>query len=251
MPFKLGKLPARPGAISLRMADYVDLSRFPTPPSEFGHDALVNGAWGILGNDKHGNCVVAGGAHETMLWNSEAGRQVDFTDGSVLSDYSAVTGFDPARPDTDQGTDMQVAAKYRQDVGLLDAAGKRHKVGAYLSIEAGNVDEHIVAAYLFGAVGVGILFPSTAMAQFEARHPWSVVAGSRVEGGHYVPAVARRGDMFVFVSWGAEQPATDEFFRTENDESVAYVSEEMLTGGMSPEGFDLEHLNADLAALNG
>ena len=50
-------------------------------------------------------------AHETMLWNKEAARTVTLNNESVLKDYSAVTGFNPNDPNTDQGTDMQVAAR--------------------------------------------------------------------------------------------------------------------------------------------
>ena len=42
---------------------------------------------------------------------------------------------------------------------------------------------------------------------------------------------------------------TDAFFRKYNDESIAYVSEEMLTGGKSPEGFDAAALLVDLKAI--
>lgn len=244
---KLGKKPARRGAVKLRLRTYLNLSRLPTPPSEFGHENLVPD-WQMLGNDQYGDCVWAGAAHETMMWNREASREVEFTNQSVLSDYSAVTGFNPNDPSTDQGTDMQEAAKYRQKVGLLDANGQRHKVGAYLALSRGNVDEHIVASYLFGAVGIGILVPSTAMQQFDAGGPWDVVAGSQIEGGHYIPLVARRG-MFVAVTWSRLQPMTDAFFARYNDESIVYLSEEALTGGKSPEGFDLEQLNADLNAI--
>lgn len=246
---KLGKLPARPGAISLRLSDYVDLSKLPTPPAEFGHDALVTAPWGMLGNDSVGDCVLAGGGHETMLWNAAGGRVIPFADASTLSDYSAITGYNPADPSTDNGTDMQQAAAYRQKTGLLDAAGNRHLVGAYLAIEAGNIDEHLVAAFLFEAIGVGITFPSTAMQQFSDGQPWDVVAGSTIEGGHYVPGIARRGGMLLAVTWDAKQFMTDAFFKANNDESVAYVSQEMLTGGKSLDGFDLDQLNADLAEL--
>jgi hypothetical protein len=254
--FKLGKTPARLGAIRLKLSDYIDLSKLPTPPATFGHDSLVTQPLGMLGNDSYGDCVWAGAAHETMLWNAEAGVVVPFTAQNTLSDYSAVTGFDPnATPDsdgnnpTDQGTDMQQAAAYRQNTGILDANGNRHKVGAYLAIKTGDLEEHLAACYLFSAVGIGITFPSTAMAQFNSGQPWDVVPGSTIEGGHYIPAVARRNGMLVIDTWGAQQSMTDNFFKANNDESIVYLSPEMLTGGKSLEGFDLAQLNADLADL--
>ena len=246
---KLGKKPARPGAIKLRFRQYANLSRLPTPPANFGHDALVTQPWGMLGNDQYGCCVWAGAAHETMLWNADAGRVVQFTDAGVLADYAAVTGFNPADPSTDQGTDMAVAAAYRKATGVLDASGARHKVGAYLAIPAGALDEMLTAAYVFGTLGLGITFPDSAMAQFNAGQPWTVVPGSTVEGGHYVPYLARRGAMSVVATWAKEQYVDDHFTVTNNDENVVYLSAEFLAGGKSLEGFDLDQLNADLATL--
>src|SRR5947209_12015282 len=169
---KLGKTAARPMAMRFKLADYVDKKALPKPPKQFGHEALIPATWGMFGNDAWGDCVWAGAAHETMLWNAEAGRKVAFTDKCVLSDYSAVTGFNPKKPSTDQGTDMVVAASYRRKTGIVDASGKRHQVAAYLSIRPGDIAEHALAMWLFGAVGIGIEFPASAMDQFNAGKPW-------------------------------------------------------------------------------
>jgi hypothetical protein len=246
---KLGKKPARPDAVTFKLAQFVDTAVLPKPPRHFGHEALIGGNWGMLGNDAYGDCVWAGAAHETMMWNAEAGRGVGFNDRAVLSDYSAATGFDPRNPGTDQGTDMQAAASYRRKVGIVDDAGRRHKVAAYLALEPGNVTQLYQAMYLFGAVGIGIEFPASAMDQFNNSKTWTLVRGSQIEGGHYVPLVAKRSHVEC-VTWGRVQPMTLAFFGTYNDESVAYVSEETIaTGGKSPEGFDAAGLLAALRQL--
>src|SRR4029077_612040 len=140
-PLKLGKKPARPGAVKFKLANFLVKTKLPTPPKVFGHQDLIGGNWQTLGNDRYGDCVWAGAAHETMLWNKEADRTVAFNNQSVLKDYSPGTGFDPNDPNTDQGTDMQVAASYRRKTGVRDAAGKRHKVIAYLALTTGNADQ--------------------------------------------------------------------------------------------------------------
>jgi hypothetical protein len=244
----LGKTPARSGAMEFKLSNYIDRAALPKPPKQFGHEALIPATWGMLGNDRFGDCVWAGAAHETMLWNAEAGRKVAFNDAAVLGDYSAVTGFDPKKPSTDQGTDMVVAASYRRKTGVVDAGGHRHQVAAYLSIKPGDLNEHAIAMYLFGAVGIGIEFPTSAMDQFNAGKPWDVVNRSKSEGGHYIPLVARRTNLEC-VTWGRIQQMTSAFFSKYNDESVAYVSLEALKNNKSPEGFDAKQLQADLAAL--
>jgi hypothetical protein len=245
---KLGKLPATYDRRDLRLEHY--LTKLPARPKTFGHDKFVGAdAWGMLGNDNYGDCVLAGAAHETMLWTAtRGGGGARFDDKSVLADYSAITGFDPRRPDTDRGTDMRAAANYRRKTGVRDATGTRHKIGAYVALEPGNWDHLLTALYLFGAVGVGIQFPESAMDQFNAGKPWTVVPGAQIEGGHYVPLVARRGTLRL-VTWGREIGMSQGFYLKYCDEAVVYLSEEMLTNGRSPEGFDLAALKADLGAL--
>jgi len=248
MPYKLGKKPARSRATALRFAAYADTASLPTPPQVFGHQGLI-ASWPMLANDRYGDCVFAGAAHETMLLAKEAGTTVNFTDSDVLSDYAAVTGFKPGDPSTDNGTDMQVAADYRRTTGIIDAQGRRHTIAAYLALDPGHIENLVLAAYMFVA-GVGLEFPSSAFDQTEAGRPWDVVPGSPQAGGHYVPLVGRRADgLFVFVSWGAIQLATARFVQAYCDEAVAYLSQEDLVEQRSPDGFDYTTLSADLGRL--
>ena len=249
--FKLGKTKARPGAVKLKLAKYVVKAELPTPPKVFGDQGLVTASWGMLGNDNYGDCVWAGAAHETMLWNKEANRVVSFATKGVLSDYSRVTGFDPKdAEDTDNGTDMQVAASYRRKTGVKDATGKRHKIAAYLALKPGDYNQLVLAMYLFGAVGIGIKFPDSAMTQFNQGKPWSVVAGPAPKDGHYIPGFGRdkKGNIIV-VTWGKIQLMTPGFYRKYCDEVVAYISTEALTNGASRNGLKIDQLQADLKAI--
>lgn len=247
--FKLGKTKARPEAVTFKLKNFIDKSVLPKPPKTFGHEKFIDTYdWQMFANDEVGDCVLAGAAHETMLWNAEAGKTVNFTDKGVLSDYSAITGYDPNDPNTDQGTDMSAAASYRRKTGVVDADGVRHKIVAYLAIEPGNLTELYQALYLFGAVGVGIEFPASAMDQINAGKAWSVVSRSPLEGGHYIAMVAKRTRLEC-VTWGQIQPLTTGFYRKYNDESIAMISEEMLINRKSPEGFDYDGLVKCLNAL--
>ena len=248
---KLGKRPARHGAISFKFADFFDASKLPTPPAVFGHQAAVPQFFG-LGNDKYGCCVFAGAAHETMIWSLEGGRpRARFTIQDVLSDYSAVTGFDITKPDTDQGTDMQTAASYRRKTGILDATGRRHKIDSYLAMQIGNVDELVLAIWLMGAAGIGLQLPSQAMDAFDVGAVWAVPSKPTIEGGHYVPGVGRDKDgNILVVTWGKVQAMTSEFYARFSDENCAYISLEILNDkNLSPEGFNADGLRSKLAGL--
>lgn len=248
MELKLGKKPATPNPHDFAFAAYRAPELAIKVPRSFGHYHLVPN-FGMLGNDRAGDCVWAGGDHETMIWLASHGVFVEFTDANALGDYSAVTGYNAADPNSDQGTNVHDALSYRRHVGLIDAHGARHKLGAFVELEPGNYEHLIEAAYLFGAVGIGFEFPETAMAQFDAGKPWTVVKGATVDGGHYVPVVGRAGSYIDVVTWGKVQRMTRKFYETYCDEAYALLSPEYLDKHKSPEGFDLAHLTADLARL--
>lgn len=243
---RLGKTPARPNAIKFKLNSFLPGTR-PVYPASFGHEEYpIPITWGMLGNDRYGVCVVAGAMHETMLLNKIGGKTVHFTTADCLGDFTAITG---EQPGPNNGADMQKAASYRLKTGLRDATGVRHKIGAYVEIQAGNVQELLTAVYLFGMAGIGFAVYASAMDDFNNHRAWghSRNSGSFL-GYHYVPIVALRSNL-VAVSWGRFQAMRTSFFVQNCDECVAYVSQEQLIGGKSPEGFDYAGLRTRLAQL--
>jgi hypothetical protein len=252
-PFKRGKLPPQPKPTDFKLSRYVDLSALAEPPRVFGFGGLYPD-WGMLGNDRYGDCVFAGGDHETMIFNRERGGvDVPFDADAALGDYSAVTGFSKGDPSSDQGAVVADAAAYRRDTGLADSNGDRHKIAAYVSIDPKDFGLLMRCAFEFTAVGIGFEFPESAWDQFDHGEFWDVVPGTPApESGHYVPVVGSRNSAAraTCVTWGRRQQLTKRFYETYNDESWVYVSEEQIrSDGKGLHGFDIERLKADLAAL--
>jgi hypothetical protein len=252
-----GKKPKRDGAIRFMVEKYVDVSRLPTPPIVFGH-ILGSMNWqGDLGNDQCGDCVWAGAAHETLLWNHATRRPLPvFTDDSVVQVYSQETGYVPGVPSTDDGTDMQMAAEFRRVTGLPDKNGTRHFIKAYATIPITNdqamFDLIMKLSYAFGALACGFNMQQAQADQFDGRQPWAPVQGSPILGGHYVPIGGRnsRGNA-LGVSWGRTTGITPQFIMQQCDEVIVYLSPEYLTiNNVTPELLNLEQLNADLALLD-
>jgi hypothetical protein len=248
-----GKKPAKPEMFKLKFGDFLDrtaarkeLPAHPTGP--FGHDLSIKpGDWGMLGNDMCGDCVWAGAAHETKMIAGMAKKQVWFSDHAVLADYSAATGYVPGDSKTDQGTDMHAAAEYRLHTGIQDGHGVRHKILGYASVEPGNIEEHLMALNMFGAVGVGVKVPSYMPTQFDHMVPFDVIRGTtHYVGGHYLPLTSFRDGMMHLVTWARPHPMTAAFLDRFNDESVVYFTDEGMTNRRTPEGFDYD---ACLAAL--
>lgn len=246
--FKTGKKPARPDAVKLKFSSYFTAAELPIVPVAFGRPWLVR-QWGLLGNDLYGDCVWAGAAHETMLLKADAGFAApSFMIRDVLADYSAVAGFDPKNPNTtDNGTDVQAAAAYRQKTGIGDANGNRHQIEIYTSLRVGDLAELALATFLNGVAGVGVDLPASAEDQFNAAEPWTVVKGDTSVGGHYIPCVGRNSaGNFLFVSWGKLQAATPAWVQEHMDEGIVFLSQERLSAkGLSPQGYDATALAAD------
>jgi hypothetical protein len=189
-----------------------------------------------------------------MLLTTEGGSGAAFTTDCVLSDYAAATGFDPhAGPPgsnpTDRGCAIRDVLKYRARTGILDDSGRRHRIGAFMRLDQSDLAQVYQALYLFQVVGVGLHFPDSARAQFHAGEVWDVVPGATVEGGHYVTMVARR-DHIGIITWGQLVQITEAFFTEYCEEAWAYISQEDLHNGVSPQGFDLTALQSDLDALS-
>lgn len=247
--FCLGKKPARPEGVKLRLASYLDTAELPPVPALIGNFSAWPQNFRMLANDSVGCCVEAGAAHETMLLKADAGYSVPmFSNSVILKDYQDCgSGYKVGDESTDQGTDVQQYAAYRQNTGILDAAGVRHKINIYTALQVGNVNELALAVYLFGCVGIGVQLPNYAMDQFARFEPWSVQSDNGTAGGHYIPLIGRNSiGNWICVSWGRLQALTPSFISSFMDEGLAFVSQERLNAkGISPQGFDYAGLQQD------
>jgi hypothetical protein len=264
----LGKKPAQPELVKLHLADYVNTAALPTPPKVFGWDNLVP-SWPMLLNGGEpvdiggkeipplGDCAVAGSLHETQLLLASAGQTINLTDACAVQNYTEITGYNPDATDpitgenpTDQGTAVVDLMAYRQNVGLIDGDGKRHKIAAALALRPGDLDQLAAGVWLFGAAGLGYQLPQSADDQFGAGQPWSVVQGSGIIGGHYVPLTGRdETGMWRGVTWAKSQPITEGFIQEYCDEAWVCLSEEMMLHGVNLDGFNWAQLVGDIREL--
>ena len=141
----------------------------------------------------------------------------------------------------------QFTSWWRQ-TGLKDDKGNTHKVLAYANVD--SLDHLIKAVYAFGVCGLGINFPSTAMRQFDAQTPWTVVAGATNEGGHYIPIVARNSaGNLVCVTWSRLHAMTLAFIEAYAMCIIAYISPDYMINNVSPRALNLSQLTDDLGGL--
>lgn len=261
----LGKLPATEDTRDITFKAIKAGQTLPTPPANFGHGQIYHDGqapddWQMNGNGPDDSvapgfqgardCVFACGAHTTRETNRIAGKIVTITGKQSISDYSSVTGYRIGDDNTDQGTDMRVALKYRQKTGLLDADGNRHKIGAYVALTPGDLDEFFQACYVFSAVELGFEFQQAQDTQFDEGDVWDYVPGSPNAGGHAIPGFGRHTKRGGVVSWAKHLWITPAFYENLVDEAYAIVyPEEIKNGKTNERGFDLTQLTSALADL--
>jgi hypothetical protein len=267
---KLGKLPARPGAVKGRFTDYFDISTLADPPAKFGHDKLVAGGFPLLCNDIVGDCAIAGALHQAQLWNAEAGIATPVTDQAAIANYQTVTGyvrgpeitgFDAngdaikdyaAAPNpSDQGTAVPSLLKYWYENGIVDAAGRTHQIGAAIPLDPGNWEQFWYASFYADGVSVGLELDEKWQTAFAQGKPWTASRRPDVEGGHYIVGVAWDGDENIApcATWGGIALLGKSGYEQGSDETYALLSKEKLRNGVDLNGFNWEQLVADLPML--
>jgi hypothetical protein len=251
-PHRLGKKPARHGSVKFLLMNYFNLAALPHAPEHFRCSKPPK--WIDYGNSDYGDCVWSGFANQTALEETEGGYATPvFTTNNVLSDYSAVTGFDRNDKSTDVGTDIGQACAYRRKTGIVDSHGYRHKTDAYCWIHLQDAEFLKWAMWTMGGLGLGFRFPGTAMTQFDRGKVWEVTPDWKITGGHYVPAIgiAPNGNI-ICVSWGKEIQMTVDFYMTFADEVIAFLDLKRLAQKtrLSPEGFNEARLREDLKSVS-
>lgn len=246
---KLGKAPARHDKRTLKYEDFtLASSALPVlPQAHWGHGLPYT----MLGNDQYGDCVEAAYAHMLQTWIARSKSAGPYTpdDTGTLAAYSALTGFNPANPSTDRGTDMLSACNYWRTTGM-----NGYEIDAFLSVNPQHTDFVKDAVAYYGGLYIGAQLPVSAQAQSVPGGTWSVttgpdsVAGSW--GGHCIPIVGYDKKLLYVVTWGMIVGMTWGFLQTYCDEAFVFLAHEWIENtGFSPGKMAWGQLTAALANL--
>ncbi|MDD5301491.1 MAG: hypothetical protein PHS14_00165 [Elusimicrobia bacterium] len=243
---KLGKAAPRLDPRTLRLAAYLPAELPEIPAAADYSRAVPSGAWGMLANDRLGDCTCAAAGHLIQQWTGSVGSAVTPADADIVAAYSAITGYNPADPSTDRGAVELDVLNFWRAAGI---AG--HKIGAYAAVDPRDRAHVRAGAYLFGGLYLGVALPRSAQAQ----DTWDVAgdgpdAAPGSWGGHAVSVAAYDADGLYIVTWGALKRVTWAFWDRYVDEAYAVLSPDFLDGkGQTPAGFNLAQLQQDLAAV--
>ena len=252
---KLGKRPHRADSRIPHMTDATQ-GQLPSPPKTVNWyaDSPADG-WGILGNDAWGDCVEAAAFHCIEQLSNYAGSPVVGTEQETLALYSAITGFDPNDPNTDQGTYVlghggliEYWAKHGITIG-----GANNKVSGFLQITHKDPKRWQQGIWIFGGLLLGFMVPESLMAADTVPDVWEQFSGP-MAGGHEIwingyETVAGR-TTYDLISWGQRYRATEEFLLNLMDEAVVVVDPaEMNARGVNAAGLSMAQLLTDMWVL--
>jgi hypothetical protein len=262
-PVSLGKLPvtAERREVMRALAFEKYAATLPAPPQNCGWIDRVANNLNILGNDKYGNCVEAAGFHAIQRWTAYASTELVPTTAEALAAYTAVTGFNPNDPSTDNGTDPLQFLKYWKSHGLT-IGGKLHKIAAFAAINPLNRTHIQQSAILLGGVFTGLQLPIAAQTPVAGvngkpcwAYPGNTTGANNIPGswgGHMVDlfgyGVDVKGNQGTGIdTWAIQYDMAYDFIGAYSDEMWAIVTEDFIEkDGKSPSGFDLKGLLADL-----
>jgi len=208
-------------------------------------------------NDQLGDCVIAGGSHMRGITSGNAtGTPVLFTPSEIIAMYSAIGGYVPGNPATDNGCDENTAGSYWMSTGFPDGV----KWLGFVGIDAANKTEVMQAIDLFEAVMLGIELPDAWVNPMPSSpgFVWDLAGEPDPENGHCVISGGYDDVGVIINSWGMLGKITWEALakyasHQSGGQLFLAVSADMIAKGQNkaPNGMDWDTLKADFAALGG
>ena len=241
---KLGRKAIRTDTRTLRLAKYLSAGLPPAPPAKDWTKGITS--WGMMHNDRLGDCTIAAAAHAVQVWSANTASEVTVPDTQVLHYYEKWDGYKQGQPNTDQGgVELNVLTRWQKE------GFDKHKLIAFADPAHANLDQIRQAINLFGGVYIGLSLPITAQKQAI----WDVVPNGGDDakpgswGGHavFVPKYDANG--FTCITWGELKTMTSAFWTAYVDEAHALLSHDWMASKGAPSGFNLAELKTDLGLI--
>lgn len=247
--YKLGALPKVDVPGLDRLTAYL-AQPFPAPPLTFGDLATLQAIlWGMDGNDRLGDCTIAGVDHLIAAWNALFGESDPRPTEQVLEDqYNTLSPGDQGCVETSVLQTWQNPGLFADDDGIANV------IKAFAPLDHTSETELQQGVAFTGGIYLGIQCPDSAQQQFGQQEqsgelvPWTVVHGAQVEGGHCIVAVGYTADGLLCVTWGAVVLVTWAFLKKYLEEAYAVLSQELAEKGADTLGLNVAAIEAVLQA---
>lgn len=219
----------------------------PAPPAEFDYwtPAADPVERNVEGNDQIGDCVIAWILHSLGLVQYAACNGPPFaaTLTQAVQLYSAIGGYVPGNPWTDNGCDPTVALDYLVRTGYPDGT----KVLGWLPVDGSDVATIQLFLWLNAFVGTAMAMPDAWLASMPRADGfvWDTAGPADPNNGHMICVTGRARGGWLVNTWALRGLITDaagakygssanqgQFYVAITDALVNRVS------GLVPAGFD-------------
>jgi hypothetical protein len=240
---RLGRRAPIPALLAPKLADFRRRALPPPPPSCKRSD--IASEWGMHLNDTIGDCTIAAAANAILTWTAANGAPWHVSDPIAEARYSAVSGYQPGRPETDTGaieTDvLGMWSRHGWDIGR-----QGEDVTLWAAVPPANDVEIRETIYHFGGLYVGLLLPDSAQNQ----SVWDVGSAPGTWGGHAVWLTDYDPSGLACITWNTVQRMTWAFWHRYCEEAYALLNSDWLdTSAVSPGHLDFYGLHGVLSAM--
>lgn len=205
-------------------------------------------SWPMLANDQVGDCTCAAIGHIIQQWTTYTDTSaVVMSDAEVLGLYSAVSGYVPGNPATDNGALCVDVLRYWFTAGVRTPDGGPDTLIGAAGVNPTDFAEVSRAILTFGNLYAGVALPSSA----QTEEVWTSTADAPGSwGGHCIPLVGLNPVGPLCVTWGALKQMTWSWWARYAEEAYVLLSPDwMRTTGTDPSGLNWDQLAQAMKAL--
>lgn len=231
MNLKLGKKAAVVDPRTIKMATL--FKELPPPPAEYDFD-LAHPIFKIplpmFANDKYGDCVIAGRAHQTLRFEAvEQATLLSITDAEVVKQYFKESGG------RDSGLVMLDSLKLWRKKGWK-VGKKTYKIHAFGSVDWKKKQNVMMSLFYLSSCYTGVALPESGKEEFASGKPWTEMKSeNNTWGGHCMIMTGYNSEFVKFITWSKYQLASWEWFTKRLDECYSLVDErDRWLGKQSP-----------------
>jgi hypothetical protein len=195
-------------------------------------------------------------AHQVGVFKANDGSgDYLFTNSQIVALYSAIGGYVPGNPNTDNGCDEITAWNYWKNTG---APAGQNQIAGYVSVNPANTVEIQTAIDLFENVAFGIELPNAWVNPFPSANgfTWDVAGPSNPNNGHAFCGVGYNANGVQICTWGMVGTITwkalEKYCASSSGGALySMISTEILNSATqkSPTGLDWTTLQADFSLL--
>ena len=218
-------------------------------------------------NTQLGCCVISHHAHFLANITSQVGKPFIYTDKQIIKDYSAVGGYIPGDPFSDQGCNIDDDLVYLTTTGfadgskLLPSTSSGSSQGGAIDLDPTSQLALTQSVWITGGVCFGMSMPDAWIdpAPQESGFVWDVAGRPVDSNGHCFTGFAYPTSQGIAIAtWGMVGTITWAAIAkygaaSANGEVHSYVNHEMIdsTTGLAPNGLTLNQICTYFNALGG